>query len=210
MKSLLVIFFLVVLPASVCGQPVTFFIDNFESDLSKWTGTGDGGHNAVIVTDPVTAGNHAIRFEQVNDSGDIFSIEFSVNCEDTYVLSFDYLGFELPGSPADNYGGTVGISDATPADHRWLTGTIVDNNIILEMTDDNTWHNYRVEFRPCEMISITNGTIRIMVEDWNGAGCSTCPAGVPGDAYFDNFRLERLQPVPTRPASWGMIKSMYQ
>lgn len=162
----------------------SMFFDDFEGDLSQWTGKSGGGHNGQIVADPLRPGNHVVTFGAVTFGGDIFSDEVDIVPDQEYVLSFEYLGLLIPGSGGnpDNLGGTIGFSEDTPGRHRWLTGTTTDGGIESDLLiDDGQWHSYSLQFDPFDA---SNNTIRAMVQDWNGSG------GVAGDAFFDNVTLE--------------------
>lgn len=192
----------------VCAQGL--FFDDFEVDLSKWTGKGGGLHNGIIVDDPLNPANHCLTFTSCNNSGDVFGLEVQVQEGDVYVLRFDYLGLELPGSEPGNLGGLLGISEDTPGLHRWLAGTTPDNNVVLELLDDGVWHSYAIEVDPYETFTPSNNTIRVMLEDWDSAGLPPpLPPVVPGDAFFDNVSVE-LGPISKEPGSWGRIKRLYR
>jgi hypothetical protein len=203
---------LVFVLAGSVTQSATLFQDDFEGDLSQWTGKSGGAYHGVIVADPLNPSNDVVVFSELNDTGDMFSTEFAVEAGETYVLSFDYLGLALPDSPLDSFGGFIGISDETPEGIFFLAGTVNVGGILLELIDDGTWHSYSIIFNPADFIFITDGAIRLTMEDWNAAACplSGCVAGVPGDAFFDNIQVGRTGPVKTEASTWGRIKALYR
>ncbi len=191
--------------ARLSGQPPAIFSDDFEGTLSKWVGKDGGTHTGTIVQDPLDPSNHVVTFAGLTASGDIFSSEISVDPEHFYVLEFDYLGLPIEGTPEDNTGGTIGIADDTPGGGgAWLAGTINANNIRVELIDDGNWHSYSISIAPYEDFTVTNGDIRIMVEDWYGQP-PDYPTGVIGDVFFDNITLYMGgSPIPTL-SHYGMI-----
>ena len=169
----------------------TLFADDFESDLSQWTGKGAGAHSGLIVADPVRASNGVLTFTVVTFAGDIFGPEVTVAPGQRYTLEFEYLGVPGSGTPG-NLGGFIGFAEDTPSSHRWLIGTVLccgseDGSLI----DDGQWHTYAIEFDPFNVPPLaccydgipTNNTIRVMVEDFVFSG------GVAGDVFFDNIEL---------------------
>ena len=50
------------------------FTENFESDLSQWTGKGEGSHHGAIVADPLNSDNHVLHFTEKVSGGDIFTV----------------------------------------------------------------------------------------------------------------------------------------
>ena len=165
------------------------FFDDFESDLSQWTGKAGGAHHGQIVSDPVEA-DHAMNFTQLNASGDIFSSGAFSSSSQKFRLSFDYLGDPSLGGVAGNLGGFIGRSLGLPAGHTWLAGTSGASGAAPILADDGTWHHYSIDF-------MTSSSIHVMIEDFSGS------RGVVGDAYFDNVRLESV-PEPTTLMLFGM------
>ncbi len=207
MKNVTVAILLALMSSSVQAQ---LFQEGFESGLGAWVGKSNGSHRGVIVPDPHDSSNHVLTFSGLMDSGDIFSTEIAVNPSSTYLLQFDYLGLPLAGSPDGNYGGYIGYFDGETGggwNGRWLAGTI---NVVVDLIDDGEWHSYEIEFIPEDGVTVTNETIRIMLEDWNGSGCSSCPPGVPGDAFFDNIVLGAIQTTATGNASWTDVKELFR
>ena len=158
------------------------FFDDFESDLSQWTGKLAGPHHGQIVSDPVEA-DHAMNFTQLRAAGDIFSIGAFSSSTRKFRLSFDYLGDPTLGGVAGNLGGFIGHSFGLPAGHTWLAGTSGASGAAPILVDDGAWHHYSIDF-------MTSSSIHVMIEDFSGS------RGVVGDAYFDNVRLESI-PEPT-------------
>ena len=205
---------LAVLLLSGSAGAETLFSDDFEGSLSQWTGKSGGAHSGLIVADPINPSNHVLVFSDLNAAGDVFSPEVEVFPFELYVLSFDYLGVAKLGSPDGNFGGFIGIADETSGLNettvQFVGGTCLDEgNIEIDIADDGTWHSYSVAFFPYEKIAVTDGAIHVTVEDWLGAP-GVCSMGVPGDAYFDNIRLERAGPVSVKPTTWGAVKALYR
>ncbi len=167
------------------------FQDNFESgNLNQWTAKPGQVQHGQIVADPLQPANHVLTFTDLNTAGDILTVSsFSLSGTQRLVLSFDYLGWPLPGSVAGDLGGFIGIATSldTALPHFWLAGTDISGintppGIGTELIDDGTWHHYDIDFTDFVQ---TNGptTFHLVVEDWADHG------GVPGDAFFDNIRL---------------------
>lgn len=193
-------------PCAINAQ-TALFSEDFESDLSQWTGQDGGAYSAEIVVDPLDPSNHVVTFRERATYGDIFGTEFPVIQGMMYVMYLDYLG--VPGgegSDPDNLGGFAGYAEdtATPIWGYWLAGTFqFPDYPDVQLIDDGTWHSYAIVFNPYAVITPANNTIRVMLEDWDGG------IGIPGDAFFDNIRVELTGPVPVETATWGRIKAMY-
>ncbi|MGD2044580.1 MAG: hypothetical protein PVH96_00035 [Gemmatimonadota bacterium] len=175
------------------GSPMEPGIDvvfehDFESGLAPWVGR-PAGHNAEIVPDPLGTGGNVVRFTDVIANGDIFSPALSVEPNDRYTLSFDYLGLPPAAVPPGGLGGFIGISDDTnfPTQLAWIAGTQPDQVTDI-LVDDGAWHSYSISFHPSDYFVPTDGTIRLMLEDFEGSGTYAADAA-PADAYFDNVRL---------------------
>jgi hypothetical protein len=113
-------------------------------------------------------------------------VAIPVEANEQYTLEFDYLGLPQAGSLPDNLGGFLGISAGIPGDHYWLFGPVANPaEHQHDLMEDGSWHTYSVTFTPSSLITTTDGTLRIMLEDGEGLG------SLPGDAYFDNIRLFR-------------------
>ena len=179
------------------------FVDGFEGDLSQWVGKEEegGSHHGVIVDDPLQPGNHVLSFTERVAAGDVFGPEVTVTEGYTYVLTFDYLGLPIPGSPAGNLGGTVGFAEDTPGRVRWLAGTTLGSGIEDDpLIDDGQWHTYSIGFHVFDTVDYkgqvfspgdppSNNTIRVMLEDYSVP---------PGDVFFDNIQLTGGWETPDR------------
>jgi hypothetical protein len=207
---------IVILVASLgAANAQVLFTDDFEGDLAQWVGQSNGAHHGAIVSDPLNPSNRAVVFTALNSAGDIFSPEITVLPGYSYVLSFDYLGYALPDSPADNFGGFIGVADETSglssSTVSFLGGTVDEHNILVDLVDDGNWHSYYIAFDPYSRITISDGGIHVTIEDWQGLNSPAgFPAGVSGDAFFDNIRLERTGPVAAEATTWGQIKALYR
>jgi len=162
----------------------TVFFDDFQGgNLDKWTGTGGGGHNALLVTDPHDGSNTSIYFSAVNSAGDIFEgSAVAVGVGTLLTLEFDYMGpIGLEG------GGYIGYSAGTPGSHTWLLGTGSVSGAKPLLVDDGAWHSYSITFNS------NYSSVRVMIEDFSG------PNSTAFNAYFDNVRLSV---VPLPAAAW--------
>jgi hypothetical protein len=157
------------------------FQDDFESDLSAWTGKTGDVHHGVIVDDPLNAGNHVLTFTQKNAYGDIFTTQaFDLVAGQEYIVSFDYLGFD--GKTPGHSGGFAGLSSDYPGTHIWYYGTTSTSQANPILIGDGQWHHYDYTFTAPLKIG---DSIHLMFEDFIGIG---------GDAYFDNIAFHA--PVP--------------
>jgi hypothetical protein len=164
------------------------FQDDFESDLSAWTGKSGGGHNGVIVADPLDPDNHVLTFTKRNSYGDIFTAEvFTLIPGSTYTISFDYLG--LPNDLPGGSGGFAGIADGDDDyNHMWYYSTLGVSNANPILIDDGAWRHYQYTFTAPVALRYSDSysdCIRLMFEDF---------VGIPGDAYFDNIAFHA--PLP--------------
>lgn len=160
-------------------------LDDFQGNLIQWTGR-NGSNNAQIVADPLRASNSVVNFTVPVAAGDMFTHEISVGTHTIFRLSFEYLGLPLAGSTADDHGGFIGIADELPGSHFWLGGTD-PNQALVHLIDDGTWHPYSIEFVLADHLELSDGMLRVMVED------GEVFPGVPQDAFFDNIQLEWVQ-----------------
>lgn len=169
----------------VVQEEPPIFSEDFEGGLGQWVGRVTG-HHALIVPDPLDAGNAVVTFSETVAAGDLFSIPISVEEGVAYELEFDYLGLPQEGSLPDNLGGFLGVSDGLPGAEVWLFGPAANQAAHLEdLIEDGHWHSYSTTFHPSSMFELSAGTIRILLEDGEGEG------SIPGDAYFDDIRLYR-------------------
>ena len=170
------------------------FFDDFESDLSLWTGrTGSSGiSSGQIVVDPLSDTNQVLSFNSVRTGGDILSLQaFSLVAGQTYQVSFDYLGLAQPGSALGNFGGFAGVTadlSASNSTSSWYYGTSTGSDANDVLIDDGAWRNYTYEFTAPFVFNTVNSsnTIHLMFED---------ATGVAGDVYFDNITLQTV-PLP--------------
>ena len=177
------------------------FTENFEGDLSAWTGKTPGSHNGKIMFDS-NSGSNVLHFTDVNSAGDIFTTATFSSATDQFFLSFDYLGLSNPdnGGVADNLGGFVGYSYGFPGTHAWLAGTdagYVDPiaGPVTHLHDIGQWVHIEIAFSAA-------GNIHLMLEDfWKPYGLA-----IAGDAYFDNIVLESAAPIP-EPATMLLLGS---
>ena len=140
----------------------TLFFEDFESNLSNWTGKDgiDSNMSGEILTDGT------LHFLSVVGAGDMFTKDlFTSSTSNTFILSFDYKG----------QGGFVGYSYGFPSSHTWLAG---DTQYYyappqIDMDDSNEWTHYELSFT-------ATGSVHLMLEDYWAP---------PGNAYFDNILL---------------------
>jgi len=166
-------------------EPATpLFTEDFEGGLGQWVGRPTTGHHAQIVSDPLKSGNRAVNFTRTVAAGDLFSLPIAVVVGASYTLTFDYLGLPGANSLPNNLGGFLGIAQDIPGNHIWLYGPAANAAAHLhDLVEDGAWHSYSVTFVPSDLIDVSGGSLRIMIEDGEGVG------SLPEDAYFDNIRL---------------------
>lgn len=161
------------LAASLSGtaSATTLFYDDFEGDLSQWTGVYSyWGPSSAIVADPLQ-GDHALR-AGLNSGGDIRTIDPITSASGNYIISFDYLGSAVPGSNPGDFGGFLFWTGTW----TWIGGTSGAYGYPNNLIDDGQWHSYS--------ISLTSSPGNsIYIEDWIGSGWTG------GDAFFDNVRV---------------------
>lgn len=182
--------------AAAASQADIVFQDDFESGLSLWTGKNGGIHHGVLVNDPLGGLNTVLSFNGLNAGGDMFSeTPISLGSNQSYRLSFDYLGLTNQYSNASDTGGYVGFSVGTPNTHRWkwATGSVSGADDVL--IDDGAWHSYQFDFTTADLG--LGSDVRLMVEDFSGSG------GSAGDAFFDNFAIATV-PSPGTAALFGI------
>jgi hypothetical protein len=174
----------------------TMFLETFEGTLGAWQ---RGYHylpaSGTIVADPLQ-GDHALNFGHLNSGGDIFSVTAFDSPDNTYILTFDYLGMPVPGGNPSDRGGFLGYSYGLPGTHVWLAGTQNSYGTPINLIDDGAWHTYTYTFTAA-------GSIRLMLEDFVGSG------GVPRDAFFDNIQLtDGNGPTPAAVPEPGTLALM--
>ena len=165
-------------PGALAGP---YFYEDFESDLSAWTGKSGGAHHGVIVADPLNGGNQVLKFTQLSGFGDLFTQDaFDLLPGSTYRLSFDYLGLvnQVPGGS----GGFAGLSAGLPGEHLWYYGTNPTSGAASVLVDDGQWHHYAYDFTAPTAVG---NSVHLMFEDFSGD-----LGGAVGDAYFDNVAFQ--------------------
>lgn len=164
------------------------FVEDFESDLSNWTGKNQGTHHGEIVDDPLMPGNKVLKFVALNASGDIFTKDTFSSTNGNFVLSFDYLGVNSSDS-----GGFIGYSYGLPGEHHWLGGTHPVPNYDLQLLPDTgKWEHIEISFT-------AEGNIHLMLEEFRGSDWRV------GNAYFDNITLSA---VPVPPSVWLLVSGL--
>jgi hypothetical protein len=162
------------------------FSDNFEGDLSAWTGKNMGAHSGAITVDPLNPTNHVLHFTEVTSYGDIFTTGAFTSQVGVFRLNFDYLGLPTQGSAPGDLGGFVGFTTVTPGTGDedkgtlgWVAGTN-DNYPFprMELPDTGKWIPVEIFFR-------SEKAIHLMLEDF----LKPYGLAVAGDAYFDNIEL---------------------
>ncbi|MGD8786898.1 MAG: hypothetical protein PVJ60_05700 [Phycisphaerales bacterium] len=190
-KNKKIIFFAaMVLVSLLCANTIaapTLFYDDFESDLSAWTGKNGGVHNGAIVPDPLNlTTNNVLTFNLTSRGGDIFTPTtlsgFSLTPGQLYRVSFEYLGLDIGTS--GNLGGFAGLSAALPGSHIWYYGTDTTSGAAPVLVDDGQWHTYVYDF--VAPVPGVGNSVHLMFEDFYS------PAG---DVYFDNISLQAI-PAP--------------
>jgi hypothetical protein len=147
------------------------------------------------VQDPLRANNKVLTFSKLAGAGDIYTAtQFALDPNYSYIISFEYLGLPQTGSVPDDLGGFAGLSGNLPGKHMWYYGTSTASEAQDKLVDDGAWHLYTFHFRPSVNFYATGGgdgsNVRLMFEDFEAS------FGVPGDVYFDNVRIEKVQ-IPT-------------
>ncbi len=166
------------------AQAATLFSENFEGDLSAWTGNGSS-HHGQIVADPFNPSNHVLNFWQRQGGGDIITSNTFLSTDGQYILSFDYLGTPSDGDDDpydDNLGGYIGYKHVNKG-VQWLAGAGSSGGGDDSLKDNDQWNHYEIHFTaqyPAQAIQIT-------LEDY---------ANPAGDAYFDNIVLTDAVPIP--------------
>jgi PEP-CTERM motif len=167
-------------------------IADFETGLSGWTERNPALPSAEIVADPLTSGRgNVLTFQRVGSSGTLFSVDTSSSADGRFVLSFDYLGIPPQGAAPTYSGGYIGVVRGMDEPGAWIGGAGSYASRIA-LIDDSAWHSYTYTFT-----SEWGGSLRVMVEDWDGAGT------VARNAFFDNISLQAV-PEPTSIALVGL------
>ena len=188
---------LAVLLSPMAANAGLIFLEDFETDLSNWTGKNGGSHNGLIVADPLE-GDHALTFSALNSGGDIFSVLTFTG--GSYTLEFDYLGTCNTG----DCGGFIGYSyDLYPnydiavypwGDAEWIGGTGGISIYPDLLPDTGGWEHVVINFTTTQELNF-----HLMLEDFVTSG------PFYGDAYFDNIRLHTTTvPEPGTLALFGI------
>ncbi len=174
------------------------FSDNFENGLNQWTGKNNGPHGGTLVIDPFDNTNTVLSFNRTTYAGDIFTADaLTLDPNETYRLSFDYLGLAQEATVQGDTGGYVGFAVDMPGRHswKWATGTVSGASDVL--VDNNQWNSYQFDFTAADL-GIGN-SLRLMLEDFSGS------RGTFGDAYFDNIVIgSAVVPAPGAAALLGL------
>lgn len=165
------------------------FEEDFQSDLSAWTGKYNGAHHGALVEDPLNlgSGNYVLKFTETASGGDIFTKEiFSAGRDTVVTVSFDYLGL-VEQDAGQRAGGFAGLSAGLPGDHHWYAGTgEYPGGLELQLRDNREWNSYEYTFTvPMDF----GNSFHLMFEDFRKV------KGPAGDAYFDNITVHTA-PVP--------------
>ena len=167
------------------AQAEVLFQDDFEGDLSLWTGKNDGLHHGEIVADPLDSGRGGVlTFSALNMAGDIYSRD-EIAFAGPIQLSFDYLGLASCGSVQGDLGGFLGVAYGVGpvqdgVDIFWQAGTRDGYaNLALALVDDGAWHSYSMTLDGNAFLPF-----HLTLEDWVES------KGQAGDAFFDNVRVE--------------------
>lgn len=181
----------VVMSSHAQAATVSAFSENFEGTLAAWTDRTPANPQAVIVADPLRAGNRVLSFTTLGSGGSIFSTDFIGTTSGAFTVSFEYLGLATAGDDDGDLGGFFGIStnfdpQSYPVDHDWVAGSGTFPAPI-RLVDNNQWRTYTLTFS-----SRIGQPVHLIFEDFSGSG------PVAGDVYFDNIRFNdaEVDPLP--------------
>lgn len=186
-KSALCAIALQVAVFSTAANAVVIFTDDFEGDLSAWTGKAAGAHSGTIVADPNEA-DKALNWKSTEAGGETFTGATFSDASGDYILEYDYLGTCGNG----DCGGFVGYSFGLPGSHVWLAGTSTVSGALDINFDTGLWVHVSIPFS-------VGGAFHLMLEDFSGS-----IANIAGDAYFDNIVLRTPVPEPGTLALFGL------
>ena len=182
-----------VLAMTVFSAPANaslLFAEDFENDLSAWTGKNDGAHNGIIVDKPFDTG-HAMKFSATNSSGDIFTRDMFSSPGGTFVLGYDYLGT----CEQDDCGGFAGYSFDLPGIHGWISGTSTASGAVDGNDDMGSWMHVSIKFTTMAL-----APIHLIFEDY-----WTSTDHYAGNAYFDNITLHSVAAAVPEPAPLSFL-----
>ena len=180
------------------------FSDNFEGDLSAWTGKNMAAHSGEVTVDPLKPTNHVLHFTEVTSYGDIFTIGTFTSAVGVFRLNFDYLGLPTQGGAPGDLGGFIGFTTVTPGTGdenngtlSWVAGTN-DNYPFprMELPDTGKWVQVEIFFR-------SENAVHLMLEDF----LKPYGLAVAGDAYFDNIELNNPFNEAPEPATLLLLGS---
>ncbi len=172
------------------------YSEDFESGLSLWTGKQGGAHSGLIVSDPLNDFNNVLSFSGLVGGGDMFSQDLiELGADQSYRISFDYLGLPTRLTRDNDSGGYVGFSGSNTSSHSWLWATGSASGASDVLVDDGQWHSYQFDFTTANLG--VGDSVRLMLEDFSGSG------GVSGDAFFDNLEIATV-PGPATAVLLGV------